>query len=69
MAQGSVIAEGPPEALSSNKAVVDAYLGAHHDRALEFDSEGNPVGETAELVAAMEHVELGSGPTDREERS
>jgi branched-chain amino acid transport system ATP-binding protein len=57
MAQGSVIAEGPPEALSSNKAVVDAYLGAHHDRVLEFDAEGNPVGETAELVAEMQAVE------------
>ena len=54
MAQGSVIAEGPPEALSSNKAVVDAYLGSHHDRALEFDAQGNPVGETAELVAQIE---------------
>ncbi|MGH3914268.1 MAG: ABC transporter ATP-binding protein [Pseudonocardiaceae bacterium] len=54
MAQGSVIAEGPPEELSSNKAVVDAYLGAHHDRALEFDAQGNPVGETATLVAEIE---------------
>ncbi|MGH3907436.1 MAG: ABC transporter ATP-binding protein [Pseudonocardiaceae bacterium] len=54
MAQGSVIAEGRPEALSSNKAVVDAYLGSHHDRALEFDAEGNPVGETAVLVAEIE---------------
>ena len=79
MAQGRIIAEGPPEALSSNRAVVDAYLGAHHDRALEFDSEGNPVGETAELVAEMENVELAEqsgasgppGPTarEREERS
>ncbi len=62
MAQGSVIAEGPPEALSSNRAVVDAYLGAHHDRALEFDDEGNPVGETAELMAEMEAVEMGTPP-------
>lgn len=54
MAQGSVIAEGRPEALSSNKAVVDAYLGSHHDRALKFDAEGNPVGETAVLVAEIE---------------
>ncbi|MGH3925638.1 MAG: ABC transporter ATP-binding protein, partial [Pseudonocardiaceae bacterium] len=54
MAQGSVIAEGRAEALSSNKAVVDAYLGSHHDRALEFDAEGNPVGETAVLVAELE---------------
>ncbi len=54
MAQGRVIAEGRPEALSSNKAVVDAYLGAHHDQALEFDAEGNPVGQTAVLVAEIE---------------
>lgn len=58
MAQGQVIAEGPPEALSSNQAVVDAYLGAHHDQVLEFDAEGNPVGETAELVEEMEAAEI-----------
>jgi neutral amino acid transport system ATP-binding protein len=29
MAQGKVIAEGPPAAVRANKAVVDAYLGAH----------------------------------------
>jgi ABC-type branched-subunit amino acid transport system ATPase component len=54
MAQGTVIAEGPPESLSSNQAVVDAYLGTHHDTALQFDEHGNPVGETAAMVAAME---------------
>ncbi len=64
MAQGAVIAEGPPEALSTNRDVVDAYLGAHHDRALEFDAEGNPVGETAALVAEMESVELGVDPSE-----
>jgi neutral amino acid transport system ATP-binding protein len=66
MAQGRVIAEGPPETLSSNKAVVDAYLGAHHDQALEFDGEGNPVGQTAVLVAEIESkleaaIERGEG--------
>jgi neutral amino acid transport system ATP-binding protein len=54
MAQGKIIAEGPPEALSSNQAVVDAYLGTHHDTALEFDEHGNPVGDTAAMVSAME---------------
>src|SRR5581483_777631 len=57
MAQGRVIAEGRPDTLSSNKAVVDAYLGSHHDQALEFDAEGNPVGQTAQLAAEM-HSEL-----------
>jgi ABC-type branched-subunit amino acid transport system ATPase component len=57
MAQGRVIAEGRPDTLSSNKAVVDAYLGSHNDQALEFDAEGNPVGQTAQLAAEM-HSEL-----------
>ena len=57
MAQGSIIAEGPPEELNSNQAVVDAYLGGHHDQALEFDDEGNPVGATKDLVAEMEAAE------------
>lgn len=31
MAEGKVVAEGPPETIMQNQAVVDAYLGAHHD--------------------------------------
>ncbi|WP_149360871.1 ABC transporter ATP-binding protein [Lolliginicoccus suaedae] len=54
MAQGEIIAEGPPSELSSNPAVVDAYLGSHHDKPLEFDEHGNPVGETARMVEEME---------------
>jgi branched-chain amino acid transport system ATP-binding protein len=31
MAEGRIIAEGPPETMGANQAVIDAYLGAHHD--------------------------------------
>jgi neutral amino acid transport system ATP-binding protein len=31
MAEGRIIAEGPPHAVASNPAVIDAYLGEHHD--------------------------------------
>jgi branched-chain amino acid transport system ATP-binding protein len=31
MAEGKVVAEGPPNEVMKNPAVIDAYLGAHHD--------------------------------------
>src|SRR3954462_4374344 len=39
MAAGKIIAEGPPDSISQNKAVVDAYLGAHHDAPLTVEEE------------------------------
>ncbi len=37
MAEGRVIAEGTPDDISSNQAVIDAYLGAHQGRSLLED--------------------------------
>jgi branched-chain amino acid transport system ATP-binding protein len=31
MAQGQIVAEGTPTDVMANPAVIDAYLGAHHD--------------------------------------
>lgn len=31
MAQGKIVSEGPPDVVMADPAVIDAYLGAHHD--------------------------------------
>jgi neutral amino acid transport system ATP-binding protein len=38
MAEGKVIAEGPPESIGRNRAVIDAYLGGSHDEPGEVHS-------------------------------
>src|SRR6476619_7530338 len=38
MAEGRIVAEGPAETVMSNQAVIDAYLGAHHDTDLGDDA-------------------------------
>ncbi len=38
MAEGRVVAEGPPATIMADRAVVDAYLGAHHDTDLGDDA-------------------------------
>jgi branched-chain amino acid transport system ATP-binding protein len=39
MAQGKVVAEGPPDAVMADQAVIDAYLGSHHDAPLTEEEE------------------------------
>ncbi|HEV7949547.1 MAG TPA: ABC transporter ATP-binding protein [Glaciihabitans sp.] len=52
MAEGKVVAEGPPETVMSDPAVIDAYLGAHHDTDLgDMMEDKNPVLEAQEAAA------------------
>jgi neutral amino acid transport system ATP-binding protein len=39
MSQGKVIAEGPPHEVMGDEAVIDAYLGTHHDKPLTDSGE------------------------------
>ena len=51
MAQGQVIAEGPPDSVMGDQRVIDAYLGSHHDQDL------NP--EMEEQIMAEAQAEIG----------
>jgi branched-chain amino acid transport system ATP-binding protein len=44
MAQGRIVAEGPPDVVMADPAVIDAYLGAHHDAPLSLEEEEAQIG-------------------------
>ncbi|WP_278236038.1 ABC transporter ATP-binding protein [Isoptericola sp. AK164] len=52
MAEGRIVAEGPPSTVMKDQAVVDAYLGAHHDTDLGDDALLDP-----EVLARLEAEE------------
>ncbi|GAA0973185.1 ABC transporter ATP-binding protein [Acrocarpospora macrocephala] len=55
MAQGAVIAEGPPDTIMADARVIDAYLGAHHDAPLTTaEAEEQLHQAEAELEAEIE---------------
>ncbi|WP_068478466.1 ABC transporter ATP-binding protein [Pseudoclavibacter helvolus] len=59
MAEGQIVAEGPPETVMKDQAVIDAYLGAHHDQDLgDLDIQELEVERIAEeegVAAAAEY--------------
>ncbi|MBW8765279.1 MAG: ABC transporter ATP-binding protein [Geodermatophilales bacterium] len=57
MAAGQIIAEGPPESISQNQAVVDAYLGAHHDAPLTVEEEDKVLAGAEREIAREENLD------------
>ncbi len=58
MAQGAIVAEGPPAAVMANPAVIDAYLGGHHDAPLSDEDERAQLA----LAEAELATEIGEAP-------
>jgi neutral amino acid transport system ATP-binding protein len=61
MAQGRIVAEGPPDVVMADQAVIDAYLGAHHDAPLTAEEE------QAQLEAG--EAELEAAKREREKKA
>ncbi len=59
MAQGKIVAEGPPDSVMADQRVIDAYLGAHHDADLSEEEEEEILA-AADAEAAASH----NGPHD-----
>nr|WP_310020061.1 ABC transporter ATP-binding protein [Microbacterium resistens] len=57
MAEGRVVAEGPPETVMDDPAVIDAYLGAHQDVDLGAVTGRIPTVDPAEATAVRREIE------------
>ncbi|MGK9146243.1 ABC transporter ATP-binding protein [Plantibacter flavus] len=71
MAEGSVVAEGPPDTVMEDPAVIDAYLGSHQDVDLGVVT-GRIAGEDSaaaeELLAEIQEERLAAGAAPEEEQ-
>jgi len=62
MAQGKIIAQGPPLSVMAESSVIDAYLGVHHDAAITLEEE------EARLDEVRETRKIETGETSPEQR-
>ncbi|MFP5334199.1 MAG: ABC transporter ATP-binding protein [Actinomycetes bacterium] len=65
MAQGKIVAEGPPQSVMADQAVIDAYLGSHHDAPLTEEEEQRVLAETE---ARIEELRTDRGDTESKEQ-
>ena len=57
MAEGRIVAEGPPSTVMSDPAVIDAYLGAHHDVDLDTLTGQQEIAETMDSELVRHEIE------------
>src|SRR3954466_7304826 len=57
LAEGRVIAEGPPDVIGTNPDVIDAYLGRHHDAPESIEEEAQRLAEAEAIIAAETGLE------------
>ena len=61
MAEGRIIAEGPPDVIGQDPVVIDAYLGAHHDAPLTEAQEEQQLAEAEQALVEEVDAEPGVG--------
>jgi len=69
MAQGQIVAEGPPDSVMGDQRVIDAYLGAHHDADLTFEEEEKILAEAEAELEVLASERLGGQATQEGERN
>jgi neutral amino acid transport system ATP-binding protein len=65
MAEGKIVAEGVPATVMSDKAVIDAYLGAHHDADLGTLSGQLEVAQDMESELVLKDLHKEAASDDR----